>query len=368
MEMRTAEKGDLPCGVVNISGEGKPTVSFINREMLMFLSVNDEQSRWAEFIKENYLLAIPANERTRFTAYVKKAVGDGAPFRIRHKMVDANGKEVRFTGWMQGVMLENGEKEVRIVYSPPGFVEAELSRQEKVYREALKRYYDVIFEVDLDREIVDCMHSKDVKYYGFMPIVRYTYEGAFEYLISSYIFEDDREMVHRFKDKVLRKGECLDADVKSARFRIKHREYPVRVMECDVLGIDEMRCLICFRDVTEDEAPESEGEALRGDRRVVIRTKGTFDVFADGKPIAFRNEKSKELLQIMVAKNGGYVGAVHAIRLLWPDEESTKTVQSRYRQTALRLNNILKEYGIEDIVENKAGQRRIVPEKVIIES
>ena len=37
---------------------------------------------------------------------------------------------------------------------------------------------------------------------------------------------------------------------------------------------------------------------------------------------------------------------------------------ARYRKVALRLKNILEEYGIADIVESVDGKRRIVTEKV----
>ena len=37
---------------------------------------------------------------------------------------------------------------------------------------------------------------------------------------------------------------------------------------------------------------------------------------------------------------------------------------ARYRKVALRLKNILEEYGIADIVEAVDGKRRIVTEKV----
>ena len=37
---------------------------------------------------------------------------------------------------------------------------------------------------------------------------------------------------------------------------------------------------------------------------------------------------------------------------------------ARYRKVALRLKNILEEYGIADIVESVDGKRRIVTEKI----
>ena len=98
--------------------------------------------------------------------------------------------------------------------------------------------------------------------------------------------------------------------------------------------------------------------------RVRIRTFGFFDVFVDDKPIAFRNEKSKELFALLVDRNGGFVSSEEAISYLWEEEPANSVTLARYRKVALRLKNILEEYGISDIVESVNGKRRLVTEKV----
>ncbi|MCQ2432484.1 MAG: PAS domain-containing protein [Clostridia bacterium] len=97
---------------------------------------------------------------------------------------------------------------------------------------------------------------------------------------------------------------------------------------------------------------------------ISIRTFGYFDVFVGGKPIAFRNKKSKELLALLVDRRGGYITSEEAIGYLWEDEPSNAVTLARYRKVALRLKNILEEYGITEIVEAVDGKRRIVPELV----
>ena len=97
---------------------------------------------------------------------------------------------------------------------------------------------------------------------------------------------------------------------------------------------------------------------------VYIRTFGYFDVFVNGAPIAFRNKKSKELLALLVDRKGGFVTSEEAISFLWEDEIASAVTLARYRKVALRLKNILEEYGISYIVEAVDGKRRIVNEKV----
>ncbi len=101
-----------------------------------------------------------------------------------------------------------------------------------------------------------------------------------------------------------------------------------------------------------------------GSPSVRIRTFGFFDVFVDGKPIAFRNRKSKELLALLVDRRGGFVDSEEAIGFLWENESANPVTLSRYRKVALRLKNTLSEYGISEIVESVNGKRRLVVDEV----
>lgn len=97
---------------------------------------------------------------------------------------------------------------------------------------------------------------------------------------------------------------------------------------------------------------------------VYIRTFGYFDVFVNDRPIAFRIQKAKELFALLVDRRGGYVSSDEAISYLWPEEPASSVTLARYRKVALRLKNILEEYGIPQVVEAVDGKRRIVTEQV----
>ena len=98
--------------------------------------------------------------------------------------------------------------------------------------------------------------------------------------------------------------------------------------------------------------------------RVTIRTFGYFDVLVDDKPVIFRYEKSKEMLAVLVDRKGSFVANPYFISCLWEDEPYSEKVQGRCRQTAYRLMETLKQYGIEHIIEKVDGRRRIIPEMV----
>lgn len=131
---------------------------------------------------------------------------------------------------------------------------------------------------------------------------------------------------------------------------------------------------ICSQKTTEHGSPRyvmlynvddnSNEEEQTESGSVVIRTFGYFDVFVEGKPIAFRSQKAKELFALLVDRRGGYVSSEEAISFLWEDEPVSSVTLARYRKVALRLKNILEEYGIVDVVESVDGKRRIVTDKV----
>ncbi len=113
-----------------------------------------------------------------------------------------------------------------------------------------------------------------------------------------------------------------------------------------------------------EETKAEKGKEATDNRVVSIRTFGYFDVFVGEKPIAFRNKKSKELFALLVDRRGGFVSSEEAISFLWEEEPVNQVTLARYRKVALRLKNILEEYGIPDVVESVDGARRIVTEAV----
>ena len=104
-------------------------------------------------------------------------------------------------------------------------------------------------------------------------------------------------------------------------------------------------------------------QVLNKSKMVFVRTFGHFDVFVDGQAVLFSHSKAKELLALLIDRNGGFVSAGEAIACLWEDEPVDAVMQARYRKTAMRMKNVLDENGIADIVETIKGKRRVVPLK-----
>jgi two-component SAPR family response regulator len=95
------------------------------------------------------------------------------------------------------------------------------------------------------------------------------------------------------------------------------------------------------------------------ENHVFIKTFGYFDVFVDGKSVAFTSAKSKELLALLVDRNGGVVSTEQAISVLWEGRKYDETVQSLFRKVLKALRVSLEEAGIIDILVDNRNQRSV---------
>jgi hypothetical protein len=97
----------------------------------------------------------------------------------------------------------------------------------------------------------------------------------------------------------------------------------------------------------------------RSQKKVFARTFGHFDLFVDKIPVNFSSSKEKELMALLIDRNGGTLTANEAISYLWEDEAASERVSGRYRKLAMTLKNTLTRYGIEHILINNHGTRSI---------
>jgi hypothetical protein len=104
-----------------------------------------------------------------------------------------------------------------------------------------------------------------------------------------------------------------------------------------------------------DIEPEPDDTA----KRVFARTFGHFDLFLDNTPITFSNGKEKELMALLIDRNGGTITPSEAISYLWPEEAADERTSAKYRKLAMGLKKTLQKYGIADILVNHNGIRSI---------
>ncbi len=97
---------------------------------------------------------------------------------------------------------------------------------------------------------------------------------------------------------------------------------------------------------------------------VRIRTFGGFDVFASGKLVAFKLSKSKELLALLVDRQGLSLTRAEAFAVLWEDRMYDRSMQKQLDVIIRSMRETLREYGIEEIFEMKKGVLRVCPELI----
>ena len=94
---------------------------------------------------------------------------------------------------------------------------------------------------------------------------------------------------------------------------------------------------------------------MQGQKRVFAQTFGNFELFVDGKPVAFKYTKTKEIVALLINNRGAQTTNGEIIATLWEDDgdpEKKASYLSNLRQdlqntfTKLRLNGlILKQRG-----------------------
>ena len=104
------------------------------------------------------------------------------------------------------------------------------------------------------------------------------------------------------------------------------------------------------------------GRRVRRTSHITVQTFGNFDIFVDGKAVAFTRSKSKELLAYLIDRQGGTVSRTEAFSVLWEDSMYDRSMQKQLDVIIRSLRTTLQEYGISEIVEMKGGTMRVIPE------
>lgn len=94
-------------------------------------------------------------------------------------------------------------------------------------------------------------------------------------------------------------------------------------------------------------------------RSIFAKTFGHFDLYVDGQPIMFRSAKAKELLALLIDREGGTVNSDQIIGTLWEDRPNDENTQNLCSKIVRTLKKELSNYQIEDLLITNRGIRRI---------
>ena len=475
-----------PIGYLQCTCEKYPRVLHINDQMLQFLGTSRESNVWQEFLKENIFFLLPFEDRDLFRRYLDRAYAAEEPVRIRHRIIRNNGERVSISGWLGTVTGPDGEKNYSLLYTELDSPAEEVnSAAGNSYFRALESAYNVIFEINLQRQTVECIYGKDTSDLGKLYDVRMTLESAVSFWLNNYIVREDRPHMQRYLEEILTPGRVLAArHPLQTEFRITWDDGVTYSFIGVAIQLDPNAILFCCRDTAKVQVSSLQAREIRAMKKlhaymertyetrhgaaasavfekeeedhcsllyassslfrflqlrqdqylryleegfsfseaiallencglanaaelrkgqkirytipktgetvtislqqtmpniyevlacresvpavsripqkgIFARTFGFFDMFVDGQPVAFSSFKEKELLALLIDRNGGTLSSADAISYLWEDEPVDEKTKARYRKLAMGLKKTLEQYGISHILNTKNGVRSI---------
>lgn len=126
-----------------------------------------------------------------------------------------------------------------------------------------------------------------------------------------------------------------------------HEQYALKAYGLDALGYILKPCDKSKLRAVLDRASILCKHSKRG---VFIRTFGHFDVFINGAVVHFRNSKAKEMLALLVDRQGGIVTMEQAIDIIWQDKAYDNKVKSLYRTAIADLRRTLSDFDMENLI------------------
>ena len=114
------------------------------------------------------------------------------------------------------------------------------------------------------------------------------------------------------------------------------------------------------------EAVQREIDHIKGvkssEKLLTVKCFGNFEVFYRGESLAFKRKRSKELLAVLVDRNGAGLTAKQICAILFPNDTDDTKNSAYLRQLMLDLKNALKSIGAEEVLRHETPYYRIVPD------
>ena len=105
-------------------------------------------------------------------------------------------------------------------------------------------------------------------------------------------------------------------------------------------------------------------EDVKNRKRVFAQTFGNFEFFVDGKPVAFKYTRTKEIIALLVNNRGAQTTNGEIIASLWEDEGDPETKASYLRNLRQDLQNTLSSLKLTGIILKQRGSLAIAADRI----
>jgi hypothetical protein len=240
-------------GVLKCTCEKYPKVVYINDYMLEHLNVSGGSSTgWKEFIDENILFMIPIEERDKFQGYLDKALTTSEPIHIEHMLLRSDGLRIYAMGWLSVTKNFKGENEYTFIYmSAKNYEETSPGIQQNSYFNALKSAYNIIFEINLSTNTVECIHGRKTSAIGPLYDINMTIDSAINFWLNNYIIEEDIPVMKIFLENISSlPGAWEESPVIQTEFRINWMNGNQYHFLGVAVRLNTSTVLLCCRDIS----------------------------------------------------------------------------------------------------------------------
>lgn len=268
----------IPCGFIKYTCDKQPQVTYVNQTMLEMLRFSDEkvdELDYLELCKSNIFLLIPAEERRRFSLYLKKVYSSDAPVAGEMTVLRCDGTRVRVFGWVAKHKNEDGSEEFQSVCMDiTERHRARISRDNQRYLNALTDVYDKIFELNLDADTLTCLHCEEQSSFHGLLHIAMRIDSASEKWIMDAVVPEDQELVRSFfHDFCQKKLHGPDAKPPQITYRATATDGVCRRYVGNFIKIDEAIEFYCCRrasDTEEKTALRMENDQLKENMKALV--------------------------------------------------------------------------------------------------
>lgn len=200
---------NIPYGFLKYTCEKQPRITYINKTMAQILripAVSDGELDYLELYKNDIFLAIPMEERRRFSMYLNRVYSAGAPLAGEMTLLRCDGTRAYVFGWVTKTVNEAGQEEFQSVCMDLTERHRERRASEtKRYIKALTDVYEKIFEFNIAANTVKCLHSNNSPTFRLFENIALQIEDATEKWITNAVVAEEQDGVRRFFDAFCQK-------------------------------------------------------------------------------------------------------------------------------------------------------------------